>query len=119
MKHNLSIRKAMINGFQRVFCRVRYSKSIVDLDNSWLDTDYAQCFDAGRYDSAREIALRAAEKGDPGGMYILALSYYLGSGVPQDLDLAESWAKQAIAHGEKGLNWMLDAIAQKRADLSE
>jgi TPR repeat protein len=56
-------------------------------------------YSAGLYTQATEMAIQAANKGEPFTQFLLAKIYEQGLGVAQDKDKAAYWAKQSAAQG--------------------
>ncbi len=64
------------------------------------------------YQEAVKWYRRAAEQGDAGAQYNLALMYTRGQGMSQDYVLAHMWANLAASQGDENGEKMRDLVAK-------
>ncbi len=72
--------------------------------------DALAALDRGDYKTAIEILKVIAERGNAGAQAMLAFTYDLGHGVPQDIDEAVKWYRLAAAQGERSAQYNLGGL---------
>ena len=86
--------------------------------------DLSMAYSAGQYGLekdkklAAQWALRAAEQGHAGAMYVAGVNHEYGSGTEQDMTRAVEWYRKAAAHQSKSALYKMGTLYEKGKGVS-